>query len=202
MRFISRRRAGAAEAGIAKIVAALYRSARQCSAVFISAPAGREETLLAILTNVQCHQPLPVGASGSRTVTAKLRVPAGAFFHVSCGETLPPVQPKPVNQCFWASGCPSRISLLLTLNGAAIAPLLTAATIATTIRIPVFIVFSSWGEKTEYETPRKVNVLKRLHFVPKRSTAPGGGKMLVCARCANLRAIFRCRHSRCLKVAP
>ncbi|MCS5984242.1 hypothetical protein LNO19_15495 [Klebsiella quasipneumoniae subsp. similipneumoniae] len=78
-------------------------------------------------------------------MTAKLRVPAGAFFHASCGETLPPVQPKPANQCCWASACPSCISSLLTLNGAAIAPLLTAATIATVIRIPVFIVFSSWG---------------------------------------------------------
>ncbi|WP_462215529.1 hypothetical protein [Klebsiella variicola] len=78
-------------------------------------------------------------------MTAKLRVPAGAFFHASCGETLPPVQPKPANQCFRASACPSCISSLLTLNGAAIAPLLTAATIATAMRIPVFIVCSSLG---------------------------------------------------------
>ena len=58
------------------------------------------------------------------------------------------------------------------------------------------------GEKTGYDSPCTVNVPMRLRFVPKRSPAPAGGKMLACARCANLRAIFRCRHSRCLKVAP
>jgi hypothetical protein len=101
VRFISRRRTGAAEAGIAKIVAALTAPPGSVALFLSPAPAGSEKTLLAILTTVQCHQPLPVGASGSRTVTAKLRVPAGAFFHASCGETLPPVQPKPANQC-WA----------------------------------------------------------------------------------------------------
>ena len=47
----------------------------------------------------QCHQPLPVGASGSYTVTAKLFVSGGAFCHWSSGEILPPVQPKPEKTC-------------------------------------------------------------------------------------------------------
>src|SRR3990172_10171816 len=52
-----------------------------------------------ILKITQCHQPLPVGASGSYTVTAKLFVSRGAFRHWSSGEILPPVQPKPEYTC-------------------------------------------------------------------------------------------------------
>ena len=50
-----------------------------------------------MLTTVQCHQPLPVGASGSYTVIAKLFVPSGAPLHDSAGEMFLPVQPKPPN---------------------------------------------------------------------------------------------------------
>ena len=50
----------------------------------------------------QCHQPLPVGASGSWTISAKLFVPAGAFRQLKAGDTLPPVQPKPLKT--WADG--------------------------------------------------------------------------------------------------
>lgn len=37
-----------------------------------------------------------VGASGSCTMTAKLRVPAGGFRQVAAGEVFCPVQPKPL----------------------------------------------------------------------------------------------------------
>jgi hypothetical protein len=40
--------------------------------------------VLAGMSNTtQCHQPLPVGASGSYIVMAKLLVPSGAFFQES-----------------------------------------------------------------------------------------------------------------------
>ena len=48
-----------------------------------------------MLKITQCHQPLPVGASGSYMVTAKLFVPFGAFAQRNSGDTLSPVQPNP-----------------------------------------------------------------------------------------------------------
>jgi hypothetical protein len=42
----------------------------------------------------QCHQPLPVGASGSYAVTANDLVPAGAFDQLIAGETFCPVHPN------------------------------------------------------------------------------------------------------------
>lgn len=62
MRFISRRRTGAAETGIAKIVAALYRSARQCSAVFISRASGQRKDAAGDID----HRPVPPAAAGRR----------------------------------------------------------------------------------------------------------------------------------------
>src|SRR5574344_2664346 len=53
-------------------------------------------------TTGQCHQPEPLGASGSYTVTAKLCVPSGAPLQRSTGEALRPVQPKPLNSNSWA----------------------------------------------------------------------------------------------------
>jgi hypothetical protein len=48
-----------------------------------------------MLITSQCQKPLPVGASGSKHVTAKLFVPAGAPDQARCGDWLPPSQPKP-----------------------------------------------------------------------------------------------------------
>ena len=45
----------------------------------------------------QCHHPLPVGASGSYIVIAKLLVPSGAFSQESCGDLFSPSHPKPLN---------------------------------------------------------------------------------------------------------
>ena len=48
-----------------------------------------------MFTTTQCQKPLPVGASGSKQWTAKLLVPAGTPDQESCGDLLPPPQPKP-----------------------------------------------------------------------------------------------------------
>src|SRR2546422_10829743 len=69
-----------------------------------------------MLNTIQCHQPLPVGASRSYTVTAKLLVPAGAFFQASDGETLPPSQPKPLYTCAAAIVAPGLTSALSSVN--------------------------------------------------------------------------------------
>ena len=42
----------------------------------------------------QCQKPLPVGASGSYTVMAKLLASLGAPLQLRDGEMLPPLQPK------------------------------------------------------------------------------------------------------------
>src|SRR5580698_3873743 len=67
----------------------------------------------------QCHQPLPVGASGSCTRSAKLCVPLGAWLQESAGERFPPWQPKPLNT--WASAIlpPAAMSGLVRVNFAA-----------------------------------------------------------------------------------
>src|SRR5512146_1107730 len=80
----------------------------------------------------QCHQPLPVGASGSKTVTAKLLVPAGTFFHSSAGDRLSPLQPNPLYSCALVIGLPvftsgsglvnSNASTLLASNAAKTKP--------------------------------------------------------------------------------
>src|SRR5688572_23090137 len=63
----------------------------------LPAPAGSDAVSAGILKITQCHQPLPVGASGSYTVTAKLFVPFGAWSHRNSGEVLLPLQPNPLN---------------------------------------------------------------------------------------------------------
>src|SRR5512141_1608563 len=47
----------------------------------------------------QCQKPLPVGASGSYTVSAKLFASAGAPLHSTPGETFVPVHPQPSKTC-------------------------------------------------------------------------------------------------------
>src|SRR5213076_2743116 len=79
------------------------------------APFGSDVVPAGILNTTQCHQPLPVGASGSYMVTAKLLAPAGAPLQYSAGETLLPVQPKPLNTCSLAMVAPSLRSVLVRL---------------------------------------------------------------------------------------
>src|SRR4051794_35370095 len=67
----------------------------------------------------QCHQPLPVGASGSYTVIAKLFVPAGALCHESDGEMLRPLHPKLLNTCSSDITPLCFTSVLTSVNGPA-----------------------------------------------------------------------------------
>src|SRR3954469_5265846 len=72
-----------------------------------------------MLTTSQCQNPLPVGASGSKQVTAKLLVPVGAPDQARCGERLSPSQPKPkAADRMWvlARYSPSLKLLLRTVN--------------------------------------------------------------------------------------
>src|SRR4029077_16663950 len=77
-----------------------------------AASLGKDVVFGGMLNTTQCHQPLPVGASGSYMVTAKLLVPLGAPFQLRAGERLPPVQPNPLNTCSLAKVPPSLRSAL------------------------------------------------------------------------------------------
>src|SRR5262249_44404299 len=69
-----------------------------------------------MLYTTQCHQPLPVGASGSCISNAKLWVPAGAPLQASAGETFPPLQPNSLKTWVLASVSPSVKSVLVRVN--------------------------------------------------------------------------------------
>src|SRR5262249_21183915 len=58
------------------------------------APSGIEVVEAGMLNTTQCQKPLPVGASGSYTVMAKLLASLGAPLQLRDGEMLPPLQPK------------------------------------------------------------------------------------------------------------
>src|SRR5437016_13060916 len=104
-------------------------------------PAGSDVTSAGMLNTIQCHHPLPVGASGSYTVTAKLLVPAGGFFQASAGETLPPSQPKPLYSCAAAIVAPGLTSALSRLKALAASAASGSETKANTTK--PFITFSS-----------------------------------------------------------
>src|SRR4029453_4446792 len=87
------------------------------------APLGNDVVPGGMLNTTQCHQPLPVGASGSYMVTAELLAPVGAPLQLKAGETLPPVQPKPLNTCSLAMVAPSLRSVLVKLMLCAFAAL-------------------------------------------------------------------------------
>src|SRR5215468_10594551 len=80
------------------------------------APAGSEPVPGGMLYTTQCHQPLPVGASGSCISKAKLWVPAGAPLQASAGETFPPLQPNSLKTWVLASVSPSVKSVLVRVN--------------------------------------------------------------------------------------
>src|SRR5262249_29002766 len=87
------------------------------------APFGSEVTFAGMLKTTQCHQPLPVGASGSWIETAKLLVAAGAPLQLKAGEMFWPVQPNPLNTCASAMVAPSLMSGLVRVISSAIAVL-------------------------------------------------------------------------------
>ena len=82
-----------------------------------------------MLKITQCQNPLPVGASGSKAVTAKLLVPAGAPDQLSAGDTFLPVQPKLLNTKVSAIFAPSEISGLFSSNAGAAVEASVAANI-------------------------------------------------------------------------
>src|ERR1035437_4345533 len=64
----------------------------------------------------QCQNPLPVGASGSWQVTAKLIVSAGKPDQDSCGERSSPPAPRTPETCGGDSGFPSAMSVLVSVK--------------------------------------------------------------------------------------
>ena len=72
-----------------------------------------------MLITDQCHQPEPVGASGSYIVTAKLLVSLGAPLHFRAGDLFSPEQPKPLNSNFLSMVELGLISGLLSVKPAA-----------------------------------------------------------------------------------
>src|SRR3974390_2898090 len=80
------------------------------------APAASEVVAAGMLYTTQCHQPLPVGASGSCISSAKLFVPAGAPLQARAGDMLTPLQPNSLKTCALASVPPSVKSVLLKVK--------------------------------------------------------------------------------------
>ena len=81
------------------------------------APCGSSVTSAGMSKTTQCQKPLPVGASGSNTVTAKLLVSGGKPSHRRWGDVLPPSSPKRASAtCSLSSVFPSATSSLVTVN--------------------------------------------------------------------------------------
>ena len=78
-----------------------------------AAPVSSSVTEAGIPSTTQCQNPEPVGASGSKHVTAKPLVSAGKPDHRSDGEMFPPVIPNPSKTWFSdiiSSGATSSLS--------------------------------------------------------------------------------------------
>ena len=81
------------------------------------AAAGSEVIEAGRFATAQCQKPEPVGASGSKTVTAKLFVSTGKPDQESWGETSsPPGTPNAPEYCGGAQRCPSAIVSLVTVK--------------------------------------------------------------------------------------
>src|ERR1700753_666445 len=80
------------------------------------APSGNSVTEAGKLATAQCQNPDSVGASGSYTVTAKLRVSSGKPDQLSCGLTSSPPAPMIPLICGVASGWPLVIELEVKLK--------------------------------------------------------------------------------------
>src|SRR5262249_41421581 len=91
------RRGGAGKGlgGVRRSVRVCSAPGGSCGAFGLPASAASSVTFGGMFTTSQCQNPLPVGASGSKQVMAKLFVPAGAPDHARCGDWLLPAQPKP-----------------------------------------------------------------------------------------------------------
>src|SRR5579862_4130900 len=81
---------------------------------WLPAPVFNSVVLAGMSKTTQCQKPLPVGASGSYMVIAKLFVPAGTFSQYNSGERLSPVHPNPLYTCL-SVACPP-ISLLFKVK--------------------------------------------------------------------------------------
>src|ERR1019366_10475598 len=84
-------------------------------AAALPAPRAKPVADAGMLYTAQCQKPLPVGASGSKTLSANDFVPAGGFVQFTAGEMLPPVQPKPFRMN-WVANVPETRSGLETVN--------------------------------------------------------------------------------------
>src|SRR5437763_129191 len=92
-------------------------------------------TLAGMLITDQCHQPDPVGASGSYTVTAKLLVSLGAPLHFRSGDLFSPLQPNTFASNFLSIIAFAFTSGLCSLKPAAWAEPAAASTRAAAIRV-------------------------------------------------------------------
>src|SRR5580658_7237339 len=72
-----------------------------------------------MLTTHQCQKPLPVGASGSYMLMAKLLVAFGAPDQASAGDTFGLVQPKRLAACSLAILPPGLMSVLVRVRALA-----------------------------------------------------------------------------------
>ncbi|HEX3979192.1 MAG TPA: hypothetical protein VHW96_23170 [Solirubrobacteraceae bacterium] len=79
----------------------------------------RSVTEEGIFVIARCQKPLPVGASGSKQVTAKPFVSGGKPDHFSCGEMSSPPAPKMPERCLDASASPPAMSSLASAKLAA-----------------------------------------------------------------------------------
>src|SRR5271168_4375865 len=79
-------------------------------------PVSSSVTEAGMPSTIQCQNPEPVGASGSKQVTAKLLVSAGKPDQESDGEMFPPVMPNPSKTWFSDSICSSATSSLCSSN--------------------------------------------------------------------------------------
>src|SRR5947209_16849380 len=80
----------------------------------VPAPVSSSATDAGMLATAQCQNPDPVGASGSKQVTANDFVSDGCPDHDSCGETSSPPASMIPETCAVDSFCPSLTSLLVT----------------------------------------------------------------------------------------
>src|SRR3984893_16212664 len=82
----------------------------------LPASSGNSVTSAGRVATAQCQNPDSVGASGSYTVTAKLRVSSGNPDQLNCGLTSSPPAPMIPLICLVASGCPLVIEFEFRLN--------------------------------------------------------------------------------------
>jgi len=112
-------RCGSPGGGAAPPYAFTPKSLRACTPTLASsvpAPVGSSVTSAGMSNSTQCQKPLPVGASGSKQVTAKLFVSAGNPDQRRCGDLLPPSKPQSLKTCSCGSLPPSVMSSLSTVN--------------------------------------------------------------------------------------